>query len=364
MCALSRADLHVHTTFSDGTLTPEDVLNYYAVYPELHVVAITDHNTLDGALRVREFRDSHPDVFTDLQVIVGEEISSRDGHIVGLFLERWVPPGLSAAETIARIHDQKGLAIAVHPYTHWLPFTDLKGVKGLILSLPFDAVETRNANITECYANYWTEWRAASAGLCQVGSSDGHFQGAIGRCYTLFEGLAAEDLRRAILSKQTRAAGRVYGPITLGRYLWRQWRDGKALVPRRRDYLYESGHGALTVRVSDRSSLHACILHAEGVLDAETMSALKEKLISIPEAGTHVVLVLSGVTRIDSAGVTALISGLRASARYGTRVLLADPSPPVRQVLNTIALDRAFGMFASESAALAALDAAGDKSPR
>jgi hypothetical protein len=352
--APSRADLHVHTTFSDGTLTPEDILNYYAVYPELHVVAITDHDTLDGALRVREFRDAHTDVFGGLEVIVGEEISSREGHIVGLFLEHWVPPGLPAAETVDRIHDQRGLAIAVHPYTHWLPFTDLKGVKDLILRLPFDAVETRNGNITECYANFLAQYRAWSHGLCQVGASDGHFHEAIGCCYTLFDGLTAGDLRAAIRQKTTRAAGRVWGPVIAARYATERWRAGRRLVPDRHEYRYEAGHGALTVRVSDASSVHVMVLHAEGALDERTLDEFKEKVTAIPESGIDLVLGLAGVARVDPAGVTALVAAAKAAARAGTRVAIAEASPTVVRVLEMARLDQAFELFPSEAAALSA----------
>jgi len=359
MSAPSRADLHVHTTFSDGTLTPEDVLNYYAVFPELHVVAITDHDTIDGALRVREFRDGHLDIYAGLDVIVGEEVSALEGHVVGLFLQHWVPPGLPAAETIARIHDQGGLAVAAHPYTHLLPFTGLKGVKGLILTLPFDAVETRNGNITEWYANYWTAWQARSRGLCAVGSSDGHFRQAIGRCYTLFEGHAAEDLRGAIARKETTAAGRVYGPVTLARYLAGRWRAGKPLVPSRHEYRYEAGHGALGVRVSDASSLHAMVLHAEGALDVRTMPGFKEKVVAIPESGIDLVLGLAGVTQLDAAGVAGLIAGVKAAERCGTRLALAEPSREVRRVLESTGLDRGFELFASEAEALGAVSRPG-----
>jgi hypothetical protein len=355
MSAPSRADLHVHTTFSDGTLTPEDILNYYAMFPELHVVAITDHDTLDGALRVREFRDAHPEVFSGVEVIVGEEVSTRDGHVLGLFLEHWVPPGLPAAETIARIHEQGGLAIAAHPYTHLLPFTDLRGVKSLILTLPFDAVETRNSNITEWYANYWTSWQARSRGLCAVGSSDAHFQEAIGRCYTLFAGRTAADLRRAIADKATRAGGRVYGPLTLARYLARRWRSGKPLVPDRHEYWYEAGHGALHVRVSDASSVHAMVLHAEGTLDQRTVADFKEKVIAIPESGIDLVLGLAAVSQFDPAGAAGLIAGLKAATRCRTRLVLAEPSPTVLRVLETTGLERGFEVFPSERSALDAV---------
>jgi hypothetical protein len=357
MSAPSRADLHVHTTFSDGTLVPEDILNYYAVFPELHVVAITDHDTLDGALRVREFRDGHPDVFGGIDVVVGEEVSAREGHIIGLFLEHWVPPGLPAVETIARIHAQGGLAVAAHPYTHLLPFTDLKGVKDLILTLPFDAIETRNSNITEWYANAWTAWRARARGLCAVGSSDGHFQEAIGRCYTLFDGRTAGDLRQAIAQKRTTAAGRVYGPLTLGRYLWRRWRAGKPLVPNRHEYRYEAGHGALEVRVSDASSLHAMVLHAEGALDQRTVAEFKEKVVAIPESGIDLVVGLAAVTQLDADGAAGLIAGLKAAERCRTRVVLAEPSRKVLEVLEATGLDRGFEIYGSEREALEAVTA-------
>ena len=308
-----------------------------------------------GALRVREFRDAHTDVFGGLEVIVGEEISTREGHVVGLFLQHWIPPGLPAAETIDRIHDQGGLAIAVHPYTHWLPFTGLKGVKDLILRLPFDAVETRNGNITECYANYWAQYRAWSRGLCQVGASDGHFHEAIGCCYTLFDGLTATDLRDAIRGKRTRAAGRVWGPITGARYAYERFKSGKRLVPDRHEYQYEAGHGALRVRVSDASNVHVMVLHAEGVLDERTLDEFKEKVTAIPGSGIDLVLGLAGVTRVDSGGVTALIAGVKAAERAGTRIAVAEPSPTVTRVLEMVRLDEAFEVYGSEAEALSAL---------
>src|SRR5436309_16062612 len=76
----------------------------------LDVVCATDHNTIIGALRLREIADG-------FRVIVGEEISSRDGEIIGLFLESAVPRELSGEETIARIHDQGGLVVVPHPFS-------------------------------------------------------------------------------------------------------------------------------------------------------------------------------------------------------------------------------------------------------
>ena len=103
-----RADLHVHTLWSDGAQRPEEVV---AVASErVDVVAITDHDEIRGALRAREWAREHPELGVD--VVVGEEISTLNGHLLGLFLEECIPPGLSALDTIGEIHAQGGLAVA------------------------------------------------------------------------------------------------------------------------------------------------------------------------------------------------------------------------------------------------------------
>src|ERR1700687_1413566 len=112
MVAPGRADLHMHTTVSDGWPTPQDLVDHAARRAKLDVIAVTDHDTIEGALRARD----HAAKRARFHVIVGEEVSSRDGHIVALFLERRVRPGMSAAATVDAIHDQGGLAVAVHPF--------------------------------------------------------------------------------------------------------------------------------------------------------------------------------------------------------------------------------------------------------
>jgi predicted metal-dependent phosphoesterase TrpH len=93
---LSRADLHVHTTFSDGVATPEDVLNYYALHTGCTVLAITDHDTIDGALHAIRHAETHPDLYGHLNIVIGEEVSTTDGHVIGLYINKWIPPGMDA----------------------------------------------------------------------------------------------------------------------------------------------------------------------------------------------------------------------------------------------------------------------------
>ena len=106
------ADLHMHTQYSDGQDSPAEVLEW-AERVGLDVIAITDHDCIDGAEVAADLaaRDgTRPDV------IVGEEVSSLDGHILALFISRVVPPGMSAEDTVAAIHKQGGLTIAAHPF--------------------------------------------------------------------------------------------------------------------------------------------------------------------------------------------------------------------------------------------------------
>jgi predicted metal-dependent phosphoesterase TrpH len=107
-----RADLHVHSVWSDGAQRPDAIVR--ACAGRLDVVAITDHDEIQGALEARAFARERADLGVD--VVVGEEISTLNGHLLGLYLEERVPPGLPAAETIGRIHAQGGLAVAAHPF--------------------------------------------------------------------------------------------------------------------------------------------------------------------------------------------------------------------------------------------------------
>ena len=103
--------MHTHCEFSPDSRTPVAVQALAMKAAGLDVVCATDHNTIEGALRLQEKADG-------FRVIIGEEISSRDGEIIGLFLTSAIPRDLSGEETIARIHDQGGLVSVPHPFSH------------------------------------------------------------------------------------------------------------------------------------------------------------------------------------------------------------------------------------------------------
>jgi predicted metal-dependent phosphoesterase TrpH len=207
----------MHTTVSDGWPTPQELVDHAARRAKLDVIAVTDHDTIEGALRARD----HAARRARFHVIVGEEVSSRDGHIVALFLERRVRPGMSAAATVDAIHDQGGLAVAVHPFWRTQRRTrsgPVHGVGWLAAELDFDAIEVENATPGFYLVNQLAHRLNLGLGAADLGSSDAHILDAVGRAFTEFPGKTPEALRTAIESGKTAARRRRYRAVGLMRY--------------------------------------------------------------------------------------------------------------------------------------------------
>ena len=206
----------MHTTHSDGWPSPRELVDR-ARATDLDVIAVTDHDTIEGALKARE----HAAKRSRLEVIVGEEVSSRNGHIVGLFLEKRIRPGMSAAATVDAIHDQGGLAIAVHPFWRTQRRSragTVHGVGWLAAELDFDAVEVENATPGFYVFNQMARRLQMGLGCAQIGSSDAHILDALGRAYTEFPGRTPQALRTAITSGKTVAGRERYRALGLMRY--------------------------------------------------------------------------------------------------------------------------------------------------
>jgi predicted metal-dependent phosphoesterase TrpH len=216
MAARGRADLHMHTSFSDGWPSPHALVDY-ARATNLDVIAVTDHDTIEGALRARE----HAAKRSRLEVVVGEEVSSRNGHIVGLFLEKRIRPGMSAAATVDAIHEQGGLAVAVHPFWRTRrrnPARTVHGVGWLAAELEFDAIEVENATPGFYVFNQMARRLSESLGCAETGSSDAHILDAVGRAFTEFPGRTPQALRKAIITGSTMAGRERYRAMGLMRY--------------------------------------------------------------------------------------------------------------------------------------------------
>ena len=206
----------MHTTHSDGWPSPRELVDY-ARATRLDVIAVTDHDTIEGALWAKE----HASKRSRLEVVIGEEISSRNGHIVGLFLEKRVRPGMSAAATIDTIHDQGGLAIAVHPFWRTQRRSrggTVHGVGWLAAELDFDAIEVENATPGFYVFNQMARRLHTGLACAQIGSSDAHILDALGRAYTEFPGRTPQALRKAIVNGKTVAGRERYRALGLMRY--------------------------------------------------------------------------------------------------------------------------------------------------
>jgi predicted metal-dependent phosphoesterase TrpH len=173
-------DLHCHTSASFDCLSdPAKVVRAAALRGLTHLL-VTDHDTIDGALRARDLAPG------DLTVIVGEEVRTADGDLIGAFLERPVSPGASAADTIAAIRDQGGLVGIPHPFDRYRGSL-LRDVRLASLAGSVDWVETHNARVVGG-GNDQAVVFAQEHGRPGVAVSDAHTLLEIGVAYTAVEG--------------------------------------------------------------------------------------------------------------------------------------------------------------------------------
>jgi predicted metal-dependent phosphoesterase TrpH len=208
-----KADMHLHTLYSDGTAEVQAVLDHVEHATDLDLVAIADHERIDGALRAREI---HAAGGYSFELVVGEEVTTRRGHVLALFLEERVPALRPVQETLERIHDQGGLAIAAHPLA---PLTPSLGQRTLLQLHDdpdprhhLDAIELMNPSAAgrarRLARLHLNEHRLHLPG---VGNSDAHVLEHIGTAWTWFPGRSAEDYRRAIHDNAVEADGEHWG---------------------------------------------------------------------------------------------------------------------------------------------------------
>lgn len=347
----SKADVHIHTTFSDGLNEPEAVVNYVATHTDLRVIAITDHNTVDGARAAHAYWLKNRELFERLEVIIGSEISTSAGHIIGLFLKEDVPARMSPEETIWAIHDQGGLAIAAHPFTHLLPFTDFEGVGRRIGYLPIDGVEERSSVPTELYANWLTAaYNKRHQRVARLGSSDAHYLTMIGKAFSWFPGESARDFRCAVEKCTTQAGGRINGPIAIWQVLTHLYR-GRQLRhwwPNDREYVHQTrGLLVQTIELPEESAVQ---FNLTGQIDSSTADFLKESGVRVLVGGvSDLRLDMRHVSFIDSIGVGAMLSLHKMMDAARGEISLLNLQPRVYKTLQLLRLDKLFELDRVES---------------
>lgn len=192
------ADLHVHSIHShDGTASISAILKYAADFTRLDILAITDHDSMNGIAEAMDLAPKYK-----LEVVPGCEISSAEGHVLALFIDRPVQDGQSLLQTVMQVGEQGGLCVAAHPMA--------KGVNSLsfevierVLTHPDAAkilvgVESFNGGLVYTRGNQVVADNASRIKLAQVGNSDAHILSMIGEGSSFFVGNTSRDLRFAL----------------------------------------------------------------------------------------------------------------------------------------------------------------------
>jgi len=245
----------------------EEILAFVLEQTSLDVVAIADHERLDAALAARAMALARG---LPVEVVVGEEVTTRGGHLLALFIEEPIPPLRSLRESIALVHEQGGLAVAAHPLFPY-PLCSPGWLLRRLLASPDprirpDAVEAFNPTTFGRAVHGRVVAFAAEHGLAVVGSSDAHQADHVGQGWTTFPGRTGSELREAILEHRTGWQGSFHGTAsqlpTLGRQLRKYGRDARAEILGRirrdgtgRDHGYPGG--ARRPPFLDESSLEA-----------------------------------------------------------------------------------------------------------
>ena len=203
-----KLDLHIHSTYSrDGTAAPKDILKFSKKIG-LDGFAIADHNAIDGAIETFSMGVSE-----DLLVVRAIEVSAVEGHVLAYGVKEIVPKGLSVAETVEKIHELGGVAVAAHPKR----FPSGVGLD-VARTEKFDAIEVLNGGSSR-RSNVAAKRIAEARSLPVVGGSDAHEIKQVGKCYTVVEGVASEDdVLEAIRRGRTSLGGRSRSPSEGVRY--------------------------------------------------------------------------------------------------------------------------------------------------
>jgi len=222
--------MHIHSIASDGTASAAQILDYAERRTDLDVIAIADHERIEAAMECRRLARARG---SRVEVIVGEEVTTRSGHLLGLFLQAQLKRNQLLETTVAEIHEQGGVAVVPHPFSAFTLGMRRHAILRVHHSndplVYWDALEGYNPSTAGRYGRAATLRLAAELSLPVVGNSDSHTLDTIGDGRTYFQGSTAEDYRRALLERATSGGcvdwGLLREAFIYGRQVRKQARD-------------------------------------------------------------------------------------------------------------------------------------------
>lgn len=183
-----RADLHLHTTYSDdSSIQPKTLVDRLIMHEFIKAAAVTDHDTVRGCNAIRQLAAAYPDIL----IIPGVEISTPDGDMVVLGAEELPPRPWTVANVVDFARDSACVSVVAHPYREY-------GMGDLAKNYRFDAVEVLNGEASAS-ANKLAYDLAKSMGLPGVAGSDAHQPSELCTVYTEIQAsLDVDEVLKAV----------------------------------------------------------------------------------------------------------------------------------------------------------------------
>jgi len=193
-----KLDLHIHSILSsDGGIDKKD-LEYIFENKILDYIAITDHNEVEFAQSMQEYFPG--------RIIVGEEIKTSQGEIIGLYLKEKINKGMTIAQTLKAIKAQGGLSYIPHPYSE-----RRHGIGPLLLDVFHDMVdfiESYNGRAILGISNKKAIEFVAQKKLVHATNSDAHSKRGIGKVYNLISAAPTKETLVSLLESAEHITGR------------------------------------------------------------------------------------------------------------------------------------------------------------
>jgi predicted metal-dependent phosphoesterase TrpH len=199
-----KIDLHLHTWYSRDGIDPPSLVLKVAAAKGLYAIAITDHNTIRGLKKAKEYKGN-------LVIIPGIEVDAKEGHIIGLGISTEIRPWLTATETIELIKDAGGVAVLPHPFDYIR-----RGVGGTAKWLRADAIEVFNSKTNTPFSNTLASRLAKKKNSPTTAGSDAHLAEDVGNGHVVIEqgGEPTADSILSILTSPKKHHIRIAGRIT------------------------------------------------------------------------------------------------------------------------------------------------------